>query len=65
MLLTGHDYTRLDAQRWKGNHDELDECVSRLVLVRKLGSATAAAKQLGMTVAAISQWAKKYGFKLR
>jgi len=65
MLLTADDYTRLDAQRWKGNHDELDECVSRLVLVRRLGSATAAAKELGMSTAAISQWAKKYGFRLR
>lgn len=64
MLLRPDDYAKLESRAWRRNHDELDDTVRRLVLVRKLG-ANQAAKSLGVSPSAISQWASKYGFKLR
>lgn len=64
MLLRDDDYAQLQGREWRRNHDELDETVRRLVLVRKLGG-NQAARVLGMSPSAVSQWASKYGFKLR
>lgn len=44
--------------------DELEETVSRLVAIRKNGSARAAEVQLGMSVGSLSKWAAKHGWSL-
>ncbi len=64
-LLTEHDHERIEAQKWPGDQDELDDAIYKLVLVRKLRHAARAASVLGVTPARVSQWADKYGFRLR
>jgi DNA-binding NtrC family response regulator len=62
QVLRPEDYARLESRSWPGNHDEMDDIVHRLVLVRHLKPA-GAAKALGVTPAAISLWARKNKFR--
>ena len=62
MPLRPEDYARMEARRWPGNMDELEEVTERLLLIRRLGQH-GAAKHLGRSPAAISLWVKKHGFK--
>jgi hypothetical protein len=62
MPLRPEDYGRMEARRWPGNMDDLEDVAERLILIRRLGQH-GAAKHLGRSPAAISLWVKKHGFK--
>jgi hypothetical protein len=63
-ILTAHDYDRLLAHDWPRNHDEVDEVVARLTALRMHGKVRRAAGALGMSPGSLSEWIKKYGFRV-
>ncbi len=66
-LFTDHDHECLDHQRWPGGLAEIEDTITRLLLVRKHGKhgGKEAAKQQKVGKSAISMWATKYGFRLK
>lgn len=59
---TTHDRECLERQRWPDGHAEIEETISRLVMLRKTDSLSDAASLAGVKKPAFSMWAKKYGF---
>ena len=63
-IVTVADRERLLAHDWPGNHDEVEEAVERLTALRMHGRIRKAARALGLSPGWLSEWAKKYGFRV-
>lgn len=63
-IMTVHDHERLLAHDWPRNHDEVEEVVERLTALRVHGKVRKAARALGMSPGSLSEWAKRYGFRV-
>jgi pSer/pThr/pTyr-binding forkhead associated (FHA) protein len=63
-ILTAHDHERLLAHDWPRNQDELEEIVARLIALRTHRRVRKAADALGLSPGSLSEWIKKYGFRV-
>lgn len=63
-ILTAHDRERLLAHDWPRNHDELEEVVERVIALRTHRRVRKAAGALGLSPGSLSEWIKKYGFRV-
>ena len=61
QMVRPDEIARLHAYDWPGGHDELDEVVGRLVLLRTLG-VNEAERRLGLGKGTLSKWARRYRF---
>lgn len=62
---TVEDRESLERQTWPDGHKEIEETITRLVILRKSDGLAEAAKLAGIKKPGFSMWAKKYGFVVK
>jgi hypothetical protein len=60
--LSPADLAKIEGLPWPKNLQELEEYVTRLLALRAFATEAEAARWVGITKSALSQWKKKYGF---